>query len=139
MTEAGGTLTLETTQGNVEIKLRPDLAPNHVERITTLANEGFYNGVAFHRVIEGFMAQTGCPHGTGTGGSSYPNPQAGIQRRPACARDLLDGPRVAPRHRRIRSSSSASLMRGSWTSNTPSGARWSRGWRSSTRSSAASR
>jgi len=66
-------LTLETTKGNVVIELRPDLAPKHVERIKTLANEGFYDGIAFHRVIEGFMAQTGCPHGTGTGGSSYPN------------------------------------------------------------------
>src|SRR5216683_5608553 len=62
-------LTLETTQGNVVIALRPDLAPKHVERIKTLVGEGFYDGVVFHRVIEGFMAQTGCPHGTGTGGS----------------------------------------------------------------------
>ena len=73
MTEAGETLTLETTKGNVEIKLRPDLAPKHVERIKQLASEGFYDGIAFHRVIDGFMAQTGCPHGTGTGGSNYPN------------------------------------------------------------------
>ena len=62
-------LTLETTQGNVVIELRPDLAPQHVARIKQLASEGFYDGVAFHRVIDGFMAQTGCPHGTGTGGS----------------------------------------------------------------------
>jgi cyclophilin family peptidyl-prolyl cis-trans isomerase len=67
------TLILETTKGKVVIALRPDLAPKHVERIKTLVREGFYDGVAFHRVIEGFMAQTGCPHGTGTGGSSYPN------------------------------------------------------------------
>ena len=67
------TLTLDTTQGPVVIRLRPDLAPKHVERITQLANEHFYDNVAFHRVIEGFMAQTGCPQGTGTGGSSYPN------------------------------------------------------------------
>src|SRR5205085_5355566 len=66
-------LTLETTKGNVVIELRPDLAPKHVERIKTLVNEGFYDGIVFHRVIDGFMAQTGCPHGTGTGGSSYPN------------------------------------------------------------------
>ena len=66
-------LTLETTKGNVVIELRPDLAPKHVERIKTLVGEGFYDGIVFHRVIEGFMAQTGCPHGTGTGGSSYPN------------------------------------------------------------------
>jgi peptidylprolyl isomerase len=66
-------LTLETTKGNVVIELRPDLAPKHVERIKQLVNEGFYDGVVFHRVIDGFMAQTGCPHGTGTGGSDYPN------------------------------------------------------------------
>ena len=66
-------LTLETTKGPVVIELRPDLAPKHVERIKTLVNEGFYDGIVFHRVIDGFMAQTGCPHGTGTGGSKYPN------------------------------------------------------------------
>ncbi len=70
------TLTLETTKGPVVIRLRPDLAPNHVERITKLANEHFYDNVAFHRVIDGFMAQTGCPHGTGTGGSKEPNLKA---------------------------------------------------------------
>jgi peptidylprolyl isomerase len=63
------TLTLETTKGDVVIRLRPDLAPNHVERIKKLVSEGFYDGVVFHRVIDGFMAQTGCPQGTGTGGS----------------------------------------------------------------------
>ncbi len=73
MTEADNTLTLETTKGDVTIKLRPDLAPNHVARIKQLVSEGFYDGVVFHRVIDGFMAQTGCPHGTGTGGSKYPN------------------------------------------------------------------
>ncbi|MCH9807935.1 MAG: peptidylprolyl isomerase [Alphaproteobacteria bacterium] len=67
------TLIVETTQGKVVIEMRPDLAPQHVERIKTLAREGFYDGIAFHRVIDGFMAQTGCPHGSGTGGSSYPN------------------------------------------------------------------
>lgn len=70
---ADDTLTLDTTQGPVVIKLRPDLAPKHVERIKQLAEEKFYDNVAFHRVIEGFMAQTGCPQGTGTGGSKYPN------------------------------------------------------------------
>ena len=63
------TLIMDTTQGKVVIALRPDLAPKHVERIKQLAREGFYDGIVFHRVIEGFMAQTGCPHGTGTGGS----------------------------------------------------------------------
>jgi peptidylprolyl isomerase len=63
------TLILETTQGDVTIELRPDLAPNHCARIKELARDKFYDGIVFHRVIEGFMAQTGCPKGTGTGGS----------------------------------------------------------------------
>ncbi|MFG1393179.1 peptidylprolyl isomerase [Xanthobacter agilis] len=62
-------LILETTQGPVTIALRPDAAPGHVARIKELVSEGFYNGVPFHRVIEGFMAQTGDPTGTGMGGS----------------------------------------------------------------------
>jgi peptidylprolyl isomerase len=70
------TLLMETTKGNVVILLRPDLAPKHVERIKTLAREKFYDGVKFHRVIDGFMAQTGCPRGVGTGGSTYPNLKA---------------------------------------------------------------
>ena len=69
MASAENTIILETTQGPVTIETRPDLAPNHVARIKQLVREGFYDGVVFHRVIEGFMAQTGCPHGTGTGGS----------------------------------------------------------------------
>lgn len=67
------TLVLETTKGRVVIALRPDLAPKHVERLKALARRGFYDGIVFHRVIDGFMAQTGCPHGTGTGGSDLPN------------------------------------------------------------------
>jgi cyclophilin family peptidyl-prolyl cis-trans isomerase len=63
------TLKMETSRGNVTIKLRPDLAPNHVARIKELAREGFYDGIVFHRVIDGFMAQTGDPTGTGMGGS----------------------------------------------------------------------
>jgi peptidylprolyl isomerase len=63
------TLILETTQGTVVVAMRPDLAPQHVERIKELVRDGFYDGVVFHRVIEGFMAQTGDPTGTGTGGS----------------------------------------------------------------------
>ncbi len=73
MADSENTLLLETTQGPVVIELRPDLAPNHVARIKQLARENFYDGIVFHRVIDGFMAQTGCPHGTGTGGSSHPN------------------------------------------------------------------
>ena len=69
MAKPEDTMTLETTQGKVVIAMRPDLAPGHVARIKELVNEDFYDGIVFHRVIEGFMAQTGCPHGTGTGGS----------------------------------------------------------------------
>jgi cyclophilin family peptidyl-prolyl cis-trans isomerase len=67
-------LTLE--DGVVDIELLPAIAPKHVERIVTLTNEGFYNGVVFHRVIEGFMAQTGDPTGTGTGGSELADVEA---------------------------------------------------------------
>ncbi len=63
------TLLMETSQGAVTIALRPDLAPNHVARIKELARQGFYDGIVFHRVIDGFMAQTGDPTGTGRGGS----------------------------------------------------------------------
>jgi len=66
-------LTLELDTGTVEITLRPDLAPNHVARIAELAQEGFYDGVVFHRVIPGFMAQGGDPTGTGMGGSQKPD------------------------------------------------------------------
>ena len=76
MTDQTLTFTLDTGDGeerNVVIKLRDDLAPNHVKQITDLAKEGFYDGVVFHRVIPGFMAQGGDPTGTGTSGSSKPN------------------------------------------------------------------
>ena len=69
MSNTDNTLVLETTQGRVAIAMRPDLAPNHVARIRELVSDGFYDGLVFHRVIDGFMAQTGCPQGTGTGGS----------------------------------------------------------------------
>ena len=65
------TVYLDTKYGRVVIRLRPDLAPKHVERVKKLTREGFYNGLKFHRVIEGFMAQTGDPLGNGTGSSSY--------------------------------------------------------------------
>ena len=67
------TLTLSLSTGDVVIRLRPDLAPQHVERISSLAKEGFYDGVVFHRVIPGFMAQGGDPTGTGMGGSKLPD------------------------------------------------------------------
>jgi cyclophilin family peptidyl-prolyl cis-trans isomerase len=66
-------LVMELKTGPVTITLRPDLAPKHVERVKTLASRGFYDGVVFHRVIPGFMAQTGDPTGTGTGGSDLPD------------------------------------------------------------------
>lgn len=76
------TLVLETTKGRVVIETRPDLAPNHVAHIKKLAREGFYDGIVFHRVIDGFMAQTGCPRGTGTGGSQYPDLKAEFNAEP---------------------------------------------------------
>ena len=79
------TLTLDCGDGkggDVVIKLRPDLAPGHVARIAELASEGFYDGVKFHRVIPGFMAQGGCPNGTGMGGSSKPDLKAEFNAEP---------------------------------------------------------
>ena len=70
------TLHLDLKSGRVVIELRPDLAPTHVARIKELAGEGFYDGIVFHRVIPGFMAQTGDPTGTGSGGSKKPNLKA---------------------------------------------------------------
>jgi peptidylprolyl isomerase len=69
-------MILDLKTGPVKIQLRPDLAPDHVARIKTLAGQGFYDGVVFHRVIPGFMAQTGDPTGTGMGGSELPNLKA---------------------------------------------------------------
>jgi peptidylprolyl isomerase len=76
MSDAPTTLTLTLESGDVVIKLRPDLAPGHVARMIELAQEGFYDGLTFHRVIPGFMAQGGCPTGTGTGASKKPNLKA---------------------------------------------------------------
>ena len=67
------TMIIETKDGNVTVRLRPDLAPRHVAQIKALVRKGFYNGIVFHRVIDGFMAQTGDPTGTGTGRSDLPN------------------------------------------------------------------
>jgi peptidyl-prolyl cis-trans isomerase B (cyclophilin B) len=82
MADAENTIIMETSKGRVVITLRPDLAPGHVERITTLAKQGFYDGVPFHRVIEGFMAQTGDPTGTGAGGSDLPDLKAEFNAEP---------------------------------------------------------
>jgi peptidylprolyl isomerase len=83
MTDTFSTLTLSLDSGgDVVIKLRPDLAPGHVAHIGTLANEGFYDGLTFHRVIPGFMAQGGCPNGSGMGGSKKPNLKAEFSAEP---------------------------------------------------------
>ncbi|WEK44356.1 MAG: peptidylprolyl isomerase [Candidatus Sphingomonas colombiensis] len=82
MADTFNTLTMTLADGDVTIKLRPDLAPNHVERIATLANQGFYDGVVFHRVIPGFMAQGGDPTGTGMHGSDLPDLKQEFNREP---------------------------------------------------------
>ena len=80
--DAENTLHLELSTGPVTIKLRPDLAPQHVVQIKELARQGFYDGVVFHRVIPGFMAQGGDPTGTGSGGSDLPNLPAEFSKAP---------------------------------------------------------
>jgi peptidylprolyl isomerase len=82
MPENDNLIHMELKTGRVVIELRPDLAPNHVARIKELTGEGFYDGIVFHRVIPGFMAQTGDPTGTGTGGSSKGNLKAEFSREP---------------------------------------------------------
>lgn len=81
-TDPENTIYLDLKDGRVVIQLRPDLAPAHVERIKKLSREGFYDGIVFHRVIDGFMAQTGDPTGTGTGRSSEPNLKAEFSNAP---------------------------------------------------------
>jgi peptidylprolyl isomerase len=80
--DPANTLVIELKGGPVVIRLRPDIAPKHVERVKQLAREGFYNNIKFHRVIAGFMAQTGDPTGTGSGGSKYPDLPAEFSQAP---------------------------------------------------------
>jgi peptidylprolyl isomerase len=82
LTETGDTLTLDTTRGAIVIEMNPSIAPGHVAHIKRLVGEGFYDGLVFHRVIDGFMAQTGCPRGNGTGGSKHPNLKAEFNAEP---------------------------------------------------------
>ena len=79
---AGDKLVIDLKTGKVVIQLRPDLAPKHVARVKTLAGQGFYNGIKWHRVIDGFMAQTGDPTGTGAGGSKLPDLPAEFSNEP---------------------------------------------------------
>ena len=93
------TIYMDLPNGRVVIELRPDIAPAHVNRIKELAREGFYDGVPFHRVIDGFMAQGGDPTGTGTGGSPKPNLKAEFSdaphRRGACSMARSQSPNSA--------------------------------------------
>lgn len=81
-TANGDVVYLDTKDGRITIKLRPDLAPKHVAQVKTLVKNGFYDGIVFHRVIDGFMAQTGDPTGTGTGGSELPDIPAEFSKEP---------------------------------------------------------
>jgi cyclophilin family peptidyl-prolyl cis-trans isomerase len=81
-TDPQNTVYLDTKDGRITIRLRPDLAPKHAEQIKALTKRGFYNGIVFHRVIPGFMAQTGDPTGTGTGKSDLPNLPAEFSKEP---------------------------------------------------------
>ena len=94
-TDLENTLIIELATGKVTVTLRPDLAPKHVERIKELAREGFYDGIVFHRVIPGFMAQTGDPTGTGMGGSKLPNLKAEFNRSAKFERGTLGMARSA--------------------------------------------
>ena len=89
------TIYMDLKYGRVVIKLRPDLAPKHVERVKMLCREGFYDGTPFHRVIEGFMAQGGDPTGTGQGGSKYPDLQAEFTRNANFLRGTVGAARTA--------------------------------------------
>jgi peptidylprolyl isomerase len=94
MADLENTLYLELKDGRVVIELLPDLAPRHVERVKTLARQGFYDGTVFHRVIEGFMAQGGDPTGTGTGGSDLGNLPAEFTRQRGFVRGTVGAART---------------------------------------------
>jgi peptidylprolyl isomerase len=95
MADLENTLYMELKDGRVVIELLPDLAPRHVERVKTLARQGFYDGIVFHRVIEGFMAQGGDPTGTGTGGSDLGTLPAEFTRQRGFVRGTVGAARTA--------------------------------------------
>jgi len=97
-TDAADLIHLELKSGTVTIRLRPDLAPAHAERFRTLAAEGFYDNVPFHRVIDGFMAQGGDPTGTGTGGSQLPDLKSEFTNQARFVRGTLGAARTAHPH-----------------------------------------
>lgn len=140
---AENTVVLKLKDGDVAIQLRPDLAPKHVAQIEKLVGEGAYNGVAFHRVIPGFMAQTGDvkfgnvdkgfdASRVGTGGSDYPDIPAEFSKNPSCAARSA-WPAAKTRIQPIRNSSSCLRTAHSSTASTPWSARLSAAWISSTR------
>jgi len=96
--DADTIIHLELKTGRVVIKLRPDLAPQHVERFRTLAAEGFYDNIAFHRVIDGFMAQSGDPTGTGSGGSKLPDLKSEFTNKAKFVRGTLGAARTGNPH-----------------------------------------
>jgi peptidylprolyl isomerase len=139
MADQPQTLTLTLSSGgDVVIRLRPDLAPGHVERITSLAGQGFYDGVKFHRVIPGFMAQGGDPTGTGMGGSELPDLKAEFSAEPhvrgTCSMARTNQPNTANSQFFICFDDARFL-----DSSIPSGARSRAAWSMSTRCPRASR
>ena len=133
------TLLIDTKHGRIVVKLRPDLAPKHVERIKQLAREGYYNNVPFHRVIAGFMAQTGDgASGDGTGGSKYPNLPAEFSKVPF-KRGIVGMARANDPNSANTSSSSCTPTDRSSTASTRWSATSSPAWTLSTRSRRASR
>ena len=123
------TIIIETTRGPVTVELRPDLAPNHVARIKELARQGFYDGVVFHRVIDGFMAQTSDPTGTGRGGSGQ-KLRAEFSKEPH-TRGAVSMARAQSPSAQTASSSSALTTQGSSTASTPCGAASAKAWTTS--------
>ncbi len=136
--DTADTLIMNLESGPVKIRLRPDLAPGHVARISELANEGFYDGVVFHRVIDGFMAQGGDPSGRGTGGSKKANLKSEFSKQPhvrgVCSMARTSDPHSANSQFFICLDDATSL-----TASTRSGARWSKAWKTSTNCPRASR